>query len=758
MLSDFLDNFIKIMASTASDTKTTAAHQWRFFRVGGLDLVRLETAGDLLNLEKLDQKLWTALACPVKGLEYDEKTLSLIDTDNDGRVRAPEVIAAVNWAVASLTEPTILIKGGDALPLSAIKDPALRDSAREILTGLGKSDATSITLADVSDNSKIFAATRFNGDGVVAPESAGDDARTATLIANIVATQGGIADRSGKPGADAAQLAAFFSDLAGFDGWTKQVEDLKARILLLGNATADAFASLDAVRTKVDDFFGRCRLAAFDSRAIAALNRQESEFLEIAAKDLSVSADEIASFPLARVEAGRPLPLVDGVNPAWAAAMDTFRTRVVEPLLGDGATALTESEWAGLKKKFVPFSEWNSAKKGASVAGLGIDRVREWLSGDSCSKVEALIARDLSLAPQFTAIANVEKLIRFNRDLHQLLQNFVAFTDFYSPNKLAVFQAGTLYLDSRSCELVVKVADAGKHAALAGLSKAYLAYCDCARPSTGEKMQIAAAFTNGDSDHLITGRNGIFYDRAGRDWDATITKIIENPISIRQAFWAPYMKFVRMLEEQAAKRAAAADAASDARLAGAAAAAANADKSPKPEPKKMDVGTVAALGVAVSGIVGIFTVIVGGILGLSWWQIPLALIGVLLVISGPSMIIAALKLRQRNLGPILDANGWAVNGRVRINIPFGTTLTDIARLPAGSRRTLNDPFAEKKSPWALYVLLLILVGAAVWIRWNHNQRGYYFWQDPPAPAAPEAPAAPAAPGPGEAAPAETPPG
>ena len=102
-----------------------------------------------------------------------------------------------------------------------------------------------------------------------------------------------------------------------------------------------------------------------------------------------------------------------------------------------------------------------------------------------------------------------------------------------------------------------------KHAAMAGLAGTYLAYCDCVRKGSGEKMQIVAAFTDGDSDNLMVGRNGIFYDRKGRDWDATITKIVDNPISIRQAFWAPYKKVVRMIEEQVAKRAAAADAACD---------------------------------------------------------------------------------------------------------------------------------------------------------------------------------------------------
>jgi hypothetical protein len=269
-------------------------------------------------------------------------------------------------------------------------------------------------------------------------------------------------------------------------------------------------------------------------------------------------------------------------------------------------------------------------------------------------------------------------------------------------------------------------------------------------------MTIAACFTQGDSDYLFAGRHGIFYDRQGRDWDAVITSIVDNPISIRQAFWAPYKKLLRMIEEQVAKRAAAAEAASDAKLAKAATDAANVDKTaaaaPAAAPKKVDIGAVAAIGVAISGAVSALTLILGYVFGLKAWQYPLVLVGIILVISGPAMIIAALKLRQRTLGPILDGNGWAVNGRVKINIPFGTSLTERAVLPAGSQRTLEDPFAEKSTPWGAYIVMLaILAIAAGAIRWDATKHGgKYFWMDRSAPAAapdatPEVPAPPAAP-------------
>jgi len=701
------------MSDQASATSAGRSnHKWNFFRAGGFDQVHFESGADLLNLEHLDQKLWAALSCPTRGVEFDTKTLDLIDTDKDGRVRAPEIIAAVKWACSMLKNPDELLRPHAALDISSISDATpegkqLLSSAKQILANLGKKDATAITIDDTADTVKIFAATQFNGDGIVPADSAGDDA-TKAVLNDIIACLGSELDRSGKPGVSQAKVDQFFADAAAYSDWSKKSEADAANILPLGDKTADASAAFKAVKAKVDDYFTRCRLAAFDQRALAALNRQESEYLALAAKDMSITAAEVAGFPLARIEAGKALPLKDGVNPAWTGAVAALNAAVIKPLLGDKAS-LTEADWGTISAKLGAYDAWASGKAGASVEKLGLKRVREILGGKSKDAITALIAKDKALEPEANAIASVDKLVRFRRDLKQLLVNFVSFEDFYSRQRKAIFQAGTLYLDGRSCELCVPVADAGKHAALAGLAKTYLAYCDCSRPN-GEKMTVAVAYTGGDSDFLMVGRNGIFYDRKGRDWDATITKVIDNPISIRQAFWAPYKKLVRLIEEQVAKRAAAAEAASDAKIGAAATAAANADKTKPADAKKVDVGTVAALGVAFGAVGTLLATLAGylaGILKLPFWQVCLALAGVLLLISTPSMLIAWLKLRQRNLCPILDANGWAINGRVKMNVPFGGSLTKVAELPPGAQPSFAVRYPEP--PTALPKLIFTVV-------------------------------------------------
>jgi hypothetical protein len=599
-----------------------------------------------------------------------------------------------------------------SLPLSAINDATpegkqLVSSARQILINLGKKDATVITLEDTADTAKIFAATNFNGDGIIPADAANDDA-TRAVIADIMACCGVETDRSGKPGIGQAKADLFFFEAQAYSDWWKKAEG-NTEILPLGQATAAASAAVNAVKIKVDDYFSRCQLAAFDPRSLGALNRQESEYLAFADKQLTMASPEVAGFPLAKIEAGKALPLNDGVNPAWAGALVTFQFAAVKSLLGE-KNSLTEADWNLLNAKLAAFENWSAGKVGAVVEKIGLARVREILGGGAQEKINALIAQDKALEPEANAIDAVDKLVHFHRDLFTLSVNFVSFQNFYSRKVPAIFQAGRLYLDQRSCDLCLTVEDSAKHGTMAGLAGAYLAYVDCVRKATGEKLSIVAIFSQGDDDNLMLGRNGIFYDRKGNDYDATITKIIANPISVRQAFWSPYKKFVRYIEEQVAKRAADADATATANWQSAGTAAPAATRT------KIDTGTLAAIGLVLTTLLGALGMIFTKIFGLPTWEIPLAFVGILLAISMPSVIIAWLKLRKRNLGPILDANGWAINAKAKMNVPFGASLTQIATLPPGSQRDLVDPFAEKKSPWPkiFFVLIVLAVIGGGW--------------------------------------------
>jgi len=717
------------------------AHSFRFFRAGGFDQLRLEEAEEILALAELDQKLWAALSCPTSGLELDPRTLQLVDTDRDGRIRPPEVLAAVEFVGRTLAKPEAVRKRTAKVALSAIDEEddegkRLLASAKQILKNLGKKSSKEITLEDVLDTAKIFAQTKLNGDGVVPADSAEDPA-VAKAIEDTMSAVGSVTDRSGKPGISKEKLEEFFAQAAALDAWWTKGESAP-EVNPLGAATAPAADAVHAVRAKVEDYFMRCRLAAFDPKASGPLNRAEQDYASLASRDLTADDAAIAAFPLARVEASRALPLEAGVNPAWAATVRALATDAVRPLVG-ARPALSEADWSAITAKLEPHLAWRATKPATSLDTLEQARVRELLRGSARAEIEALIAKDLALAPEAEAIEQVERLLRYHRDLHVLLCNFVSFRDFYA-REGAIFQAGTLYLDGRSCDLCVRIDDAAAHAAVGALANTFLVYCDCARidaDGTKQTMTIVAALTAGSTGQVRNGRHGIFYDRRGRDWDATVVKVVEHPISIRQAFWLPYIRIGRFVGEQIEKFATArdtevhdvatghvkvvADDASEAASLKTAAPSPGPAPTPAPEtaaPRAgFDVakfaGIFAAIGLAV-GAIGSSLVAVGtGFISLRWWQMPLAVVGVMLVISGPSMLIASMKLHRRNLGPILDGAGWAVNAQAKLNIPFGASLTSVAVLPPGAARSTQDPYAEKRHGWMVWLLVIFVLGCGV---------------------------------------------
>lgn len=334
--------------------------------------------------------------------------------------------------------------------------------------------------------------------------------------------------------------------------------------------------------------------------------------------------------------------------------------------------------------------------------------------GDQISKWESEVESIKSKVESELAAAKAEfeplrKLLLLHRDFYRLLRNFVTLEDFYDNDEktVASFLAGTLILDQRACKLCIRVNDLAKHDSQAPLSGMYLLYCNCENKKTGKKLQIVAAMTQGEIKNLSVGKNGIFYDNDGLDYDATVFKIIENPISLRQAFWNPYRKMAKWVEDKINKSAAEKDAKTfdDMTAKVATAADPNAEKKSAFDIAKF-AGIFAAIGMAL-GMIGTALVKVGeGMKDLPWWQYLIIFVCILLIISGPSMIMAWMKLRRRNLAPVLNANGWAINADSIISVPFGLKLTEQVRFPFTKNPAKKNPAGKI----FLVILLLIILG------------------------------------------------
>ena len=342
------------------------------------------------------------------------------------------------------------------------------------------------------------------------------------------------------------------------------------------------------------------------------------------------------------------------------------------------------------------------------------------------SKASIEAANAAALAQVQTQYRPLEKLLILCRDFCTLLCNFVSFQDFYSKRKnilmgrgsrtntpWAVFQAGTLIIDQRACNLCLRVNNMAKHDVQAPDSGMFLIYCNCTHHASGEKMQIVAAMTVGDVSYLKVGKNALFYDRQGRDWEAEVFKIVDNPISIGQAFWTPYRKMGEWVSNLITKSAADKEKKSfDNITSKLETVAPNANaKQPAAVASSFDIakfaGIFAAIGMALGYIGAFFTSLLNQFITLKWrflWVLP----GILLLISGPSMVLAWMKLRRRNLSPLLNANGWVINASAIVSVPFGNTLTEKVQYPL---KGLPGKKIAKGGKWAIAVAVVLAVAA-----------------------------------------------
>ncbi len=414
----------------------------------------------------------------------------------------------------------------------------------------------------------------------------------------------------------------------------------------------------------------------FEQKDAIALDNIAEEAIHTVAKKLAGEKSEIA---LADVQAAIDAVTIEE-QPIPEAPLEADVIAAYKEKSAEYAAYFEQEKLQKLGLALIPeetpkpgMSEKKFQEMGAQIA--------EWEAAKAAAEganADALAAAQAEFMP-------LRKLLLLHRDFYRLLRNFVTLEDFYDLNDktIASFQAGTLIIDQRACHLCIRVNDMGKHDAQAPLSGMYLIYCNCENKKTGKTAQIVAAVTQGEIKNLSVGKNAVFYDNDGLDYDATVYKIIENPISIRQAFWTPYRKFSKWVEDKINKSAAEKDAkAFDDMTAKADAAAADsaAEKKPAFDIAKF-AGIFAAIGMALGMIGAALASVAAGLAALTWWQNILVFICILLVISGPSMIMAWLKLRRRNLAPVLNANGWAVNADAIISVPFGRTLTEQVAFP-----------------------------------------------------------------------------
>lgn len=719
-------------------------HRMFFRNVGGVHQLQVADDEDLSTIDHVDPARWAATSAPTKDLSCDPALLAHLDPGATGRLRVKQLVAGRDWLFDRLRNRARVRDRSTTLVLADLDDShergqKLRRAVEHVLTQAGTPGAGQLTLTQLRDFRAGYAKTLLNGDGIVAPDHITDPAVSA-FAKDVIATVGSAKDASGLPGVGEAEVAKFLDRAKVFLEWRTKPSSTPA-ILVWGDdtqAAADLVRSLDA---KVEEFFLNCDLVRQD--ALGAQPRLSPEEMRaLKAKDMAALEAYLAGSPLAQPNPEGVLSLDGPVNLIYTDKFATLRAKVLGRLLGDEAHSLTRASWEKVKATFDAYLAWQKEKPAEPFDKLDAKALEACVSGPLPEQLRALIALDKAAAGELEQLVEIEKFILLQRWLLDLVNNFVNLSAIYHPSHDALMERGSLVIDGRRLDFCLKVENRDAHKKIAVDSLLFLVYAAVTEKDTpgGATFEVVAPLTNGERGRLRAGKRGLFVDNDGKEWDAVIVEVVENPISLREAFKAPFRRIqdfvhkkvedlasshLKMAETHAAEGAAPPAAAPVVPVAAAAAAGGATGAAAGAGQGIQNMVLIG--GLVATGLTAALGYVISILQNIHFFKTMFALGGLVLLIGGLSSFLGWLKLRKRDMSLILEANGWALNVPMKVTRRVGGLFAYHPRLPKGAKLQ-RIPVGGSRRFWRIFgvVFLLLLVLLGYTVRWLRKDKGRNF--------------------------------
>lgn len=676
----------------------------RLHRLGDHYQLVLHGPEDLARITELDPARWMANSAPVEGLSCDPGFLAYLDSNHDGRVQPDELVEGVGWLLRCMADLSGVGERSSTLVLAHIdrgtaEGRALHASAERILANLGKDGGGQIHIDQLRDRKRLVGSGSTNGDGVIPWEVVGDP-RLRGFVKDLAKTMGPATDASGKLGATLEHLARFMDEAGAWLAWQRAGEGDGPDgepLHFQGESTHAAWQATQAVADKLEEFFALCELAAMRPEARLPNPASGDEWLDRA--------------PIARPQADGLLRVDGWLHPAWRQPWERFSGLVLERL-GLADKPLSASRWARIQRRFRPYGAWLAGRPDTPVSKLGRAKLEDYSTDPTLVEgLEALVAADRAVAEELAGVADVERMLLYQRHLLDFCNNFVSFSRFYDPRVRSLPEAGTLLMDGRNFQLCVRVANRKAHKERAAASGFFLIYVQVQHPD--QPFEVAVAVTGTHRGDLHPGKRGVFFTPDGRVLPAVAIDLLENPISVAEALVRPFERLGTLLASQAERLTesryakieqgvgSAMDRA-DASLEALPEAAVESKDQPQPEPAAQPTpespGRARDLllsgGVALAALSSALAYIAKTLSSIGYLNLLIMALLLALCFTVPTAIATALKLRKRDLAPVLEASGWGINYTLRVPGWSSPVFTRVPPLPAGAKLETHDLLRE----------------------------------------------------------------
>ena len=706
-----------------------------FRLIGGSRQMLIAKGEDLRVIASMDVAHWAMTGTQTDSLVCNKDFLTAMDSDQNNRIRCDEVKAALNWIFARLKDLGGFERKSDSIRLADLnldtaEGKTMYDAIQVALANLGCPDAKEISFSQISDHEKLVSAALQNGDGVIPPEPVEkDDPLAADCIRSIMKLTGSKKDLSGADGIDKELLAKFEKLAADYLVWISEYDAAPEKMLPYGEKTGALFNAMTAIAEKTDSFFRSAATLRFGN-----ISRGASDTLAYDPLAPETVSNFLEKSPIANpAETAELVRGSDTLNPLWREKVNAFFD-ALDAAEGSPVAKLDVDSWNALKAKLAPYGGWSSRKNTDIFDAFDRNQLRSYAEKNVYAVLYKLIENDVAVSTDLANCKEVRKLILFQQYMMDFLNNFVCLHNLFDPDLPSMIQVGKLVMDGRMFTLCTLVPNVAEHKKIVMESDICVMYLDVVRKTGADQksMKIAVAVTSGHVRNIFIGKCGVFYTEDGAVWDAKIFDFVRQPVSVSEAIKEPFYKFAEFIQRQADKLFATRSKQYESNVSNSIQAHAQPVGKPAPPPAAVP-GAPGAGGpmMLLSGGLGIaalgsaFAFIASSLQGISFSTVMAVLLGIMLIFGGPIILISLIKLFNRNLSRFFEANGNAINMKMRLSLKMGRFFTFVPKVPFSMLvmpEFFYNSMAEKQrgmNIWLkltiwLLVLLLLTGGIIYW--------------------------------------------
>lgn len=637
---------------------------FKYQKLGHSRQLLIRNSAELRLALELDESLWAATVAPIESFHCDAVLLKHLDDDGDQFVKAKDLKKAISWTLDKFS----IYDGIDRGTIDVSAGILNEKNAESLIATLGKFDSKTVALSAVRERISALEALPASAVGSVLPGAA----KTETdkqLINTVIELLGGIDHPGGGKGINRALLKQFITEGQALQAWRKEGQEA-ALASLTDNAPL-----FKRLHKPLDRFFALCELVRLDPKRKPEFWPAHTEQCNGALESREEIRALLAACPVAEPNTSGILREDLPFNPFYAKDLTAF-LELVCPVSGE----LDEQRWNKQKKSFLPYIAWHQKQPDTMLNRRSSEQLGQDLFDAAADTLNQLLLQSEASANDLSKMRELEKLLLYQQNLLNFANNFISIPMLYDSKERALFEEGTLIIDGRRFNLAMRVFDRKEHRSIADQGTMFVMYVEIFHQRSGRRYEVAVPATSGTQGGLQVGKRGIFEHVEGTEWTAQIVAIVDRPISFLEAVYAPFIRLGKSLTNKIESMTQNAEKkldASGSETIGDLQNSLNQEAPPATSPGSMLAGG----GIAIAAMGSSVAFIINKLAQLEPWQILFGLSSAVLAVLVPSLLIAGLRLRSRNISGILEGSRWGINSTMRLSRKQQIYFTQKPRYP-----------------------------------------------------------------------------